>query len=144
MFSLQTDNDKPIRVNASYRPLSAAKLSKLDYFVHIKAEILRQGRVCYFDGKSLLKSESASDMSSDEGNDGDEDEETANNNKFITPEAPIPLFTSCSNDRWPSCDANTTKTSPWTIRMNDVVDNSPFILLQSHIWPGAFSFVKDR
>jgi radial spoke head protein 4/6 len=87
----------------------------------------------------LLKNESVSDMSSDEEEENDE-EETTNNKNIITPEAPIPMFTSCSNDRWPSSDI----ASPWTIRLNDVVDNSPFVVLQSHIWPGAFSFIKER
>lgn len=135
---LQTDNDKPITANASYRPLSMDKLLKLDNFVHIKPEILRQGRVCYFDGKSLLGVGSTSDMSNSDG--GESDMDAINNDSIITPEVPIPLFTSCSNDRWTN-----DKTPPWTIQLSDVIeDAAPLVLLQSNIWPGAFSFVKER
>lgn len=139
----QTDNDKPITMNASYRPLSLEKLLLLDSFVHIKPEILRQGRVCYFDGKSLLESR-ASGMSNSDSDGEESDLEAINNdrvsNKFITPEVPVPLFASCSNDRW----TNDNKTPPWTIQLSDVVEDAPFVLLQSNVWPGAFSFAKER
>lgn len=129
---LKTDNDKPIKLNASYRPLSLEKLSKLDYFAHIKPEILKQGRVCFFDGKSLLNNDEDED-----DNESDSDVSNKYNNNIISPEMPIPLFAPCSGDR-----LTNDETSPWTIRLNDVVDS--FVLLQSNVWPGAFAFVKDR
>lgn len=143
LYNVQADNDKPIKMNATYRPLSLEKLSKLDYFVHIKPEILKQGRVCFFDGKSLLNNDingSQSDVSNNDGDDyaSDSDVSNKNNNNIISPEMPIPLFAPCSGDR-----LTNDITSPWTIRLNDVVD-SPFVLMQSNVWPGAFAFVKDR
>jgi hypothetical protein len=129
-------------MNALYRPLSLEKLSKLDYFVHIKPEILKQGRVCFFDGKSLLSNEnngSQSDVSNNDGDDyaSDSDVSNKNNNNIISLEMPIPLFAPCSGDR-----LTNDITSPWTIRLNDVFD--PLVLLQSNVWPGAFAFVKER
>lgn len=140
-FNVHIDNDKPIRVNASYRPLSLEKLLKLDYFVHIKPEILKQGRVCSFDGKSLLNNDNNDGSKSELSNNddaSDSDVESKNNNNIISREIPIPLFAPCSGDR-----LTNDITSPWTIRLNDVID-SPFVLLQSNIWPGAFAFVKNR
>lgn len=131
-------------MNAFYRPLSLEKLFKLDFFVHIKPEILKQGRVCFFDGRSLLNNDnndgSHSETSNNDGDDddGDSDVEKENNNNVMRQEMPIPLFAPCSDDR-----LTNDIVSPWTIRLNDVVD-SPLVLLQSNVWPGAFAFAKDR
>jgi hypothetical protein len=139
---LFADNDKAIRVNESYRPLSIEKLSKLDYWQHIKPEILEQGRVCFFDGRLLAKFHSDSNEEDDDDDDEDDEESQpdAAHNKPCT-EMPAPLFASCSGDRL----TNDATISPWTIRLSDVVDSlsPPLVLLQSNIWPGAFAFVKD-
>lgn len=121
-----TDNDKPIKVNASYRPLPVEKLAKLDYWEHCKPEILKQGRVSYFDGSVLnMNDDNESDLSTDE-----EEAETANNG---IPETAIPLFTLVSGDR------STNSISSWTAKVVESV-----VVLQSRVWPGAFSFAKDR
>lgn len=144
IFNVQIDNDKPIRVNAAYRPLSHEKLSQLDNFVHIKPEILKQGRVCFFDGKSLLINDnnagSQSDMSNNDGDDDavESDVNVKNNNNVLSPEMPNPLFASCSGDQMTN-----DFTTAWTIRLNDSVD-SPLVLLESNVWPGAFTFATDR
>lgn len=139
------DNDKPIKVNASYHPLSLDKLLKLDYWMHIKPEILKQGRVCYFDGRILMKNQpndnnDVNDESSiDDDNDDDDENVTEITNIEMRPEMPVPLFTSCSGDR-----LTNDIISSWTIRLSDVIVESPLVLLQSNIWSGAFTFVKDR
>lgn len=137
------DNDKPIKVNASYRPLPLDKLLKLDHWMHIKPEILKQGRVCYFDGRILMKNQpnDIDDANDDSSIDGDDDDEnvTEITNIEMRPEMPVPLFTSCSGDR-----LTNDIISPWTIRLSDVIVESPLVLLQSNIWSGAFTFIKDR
>lgn len=141
LFFNAIDNDKPITVNASYRPLSREKLLKLDNFVHVKPEILKQGRVCFFDGKSLLNNGgSQSDVSNNDGDDDVSGSDVSNeaNNNIISPEMPVPLFAPCSRDRLTNDIA-----SPWTIRVNDVVDSS-LVLLKSNVWPGAYAFAVDR
>ncbi|XP_070507908.1 radial spoke head protein 6 homolog A [Chironomus tepperi] len=137
------NNDKPIKVNASYHPLSLDKLSKLDYWMHIKPEILKQGRVCYFDGRLLMENQpNDNDDVNDEASiaDDDDDENVTEITKIeIRPEMPVPLFTTCSGDR-----LTNDIISPWTIRLSDVIVESPLVLLQSNIWSGAFAFAKDR
>lgn len=136
---ISVDNDKAITVNPSYRALSVEKLLKLDYWQHIKPEILKQGRVCYFDGGLLAQYHSNNatiDNSNDDDDDDDDEMDAPLNN--VNPEMPVPLFTSCSGDRL----TNDT-ISPWTIRLSDVVE-SPLVLVRSNIWPGAFAFVKER
>ncbi|KAG5684156.1 hypothetical protein PVAND_013397 [Polypedilum vanderplanki] len=135
------NNDKPIKVNDSYIPLSIEKLLKLDYWQHIKPEILKQGRVSYFDGQILAKyHNSINDEDEDDGSMDDDEENSIPDVKHndLFPEMPVPLFASCSGDR-----LTNDIISPWTIRLNDVLE-SPLVLLQSNIWPGAFSFVKER
>lgn len=138
-FSSTIDNDKPIVVNAAYSAWPTSKLLQLDYWEHHKPEILKQGRVGYFDGSVLNKSDEddESDASSDlEQEDGDGTE--APNNK-TKPEIPIPLFACLSGDRLTN---DAMSISPWTIRLSDVVET--LVSAQSHVWPGAFAFVKDR
>lgn len=136
----QTDNDKPIKLNPSYRPLPLDKLLKLDNWVHIKPEILKQGRICYFDGKSLVKGDAGDhDDLSSIGDDNEDEAEEELTNIEIKPDVPAPLFTSCSGDR-----LTNDVISPWTITVSDVTVESPLVLLQSNIWTGAFAFVKDR
>lgn len=126
------DNDKPITESESYRPWSLSKLMKLDYWEHHKPEILKQGRVSFLDGGVMNKNDDEGDTSSD-GSD-EEDETEAPNNGMI-PEIPIPLFASCSGDL-----LTNDSMSPWTIRLSDVVET--LVLVQSHVWPGAFAFAK--
>lgn len=104
--------------------------------MHIKPEILKQGRVCFFNGKSLFNN----NINDNDEEDEDDDSESFNKNLITIPEVPIPLFASCSNDQFDEI-------SPWTVRQYDVLDDNndfPFVLLKSNIWPGAFAFVKER
>ncbi|CAG9803440.1 unnamed protein product [Chironomus riparius] len=136
------NNDKPIRVNASYHPLPLDKLLKLDHWMHIKPEILKQGRVCYFDGRLLINNQvndNDDESSIDDDNDDDDENVTEITNIEMRPEMLVPLFTSCSGDR-----LTNDIISPWTIRLSDAFVESPLVLLQSNIWSGAFTFVKDR
>ena len=81
------------------------------------------------------------DVNDESSIDDDDDDEnvTEITNIEMRPEMPVPLFTSCSGDR-----LTNDIISPWTIRLSDVIVESPLVLLQSNIWSGAFSFVKDR
>lgn len=133
LIYLISDNDNQIDVNESYRPWEIEKLLKLDFWQHHRPEILEQGRVVFFNGIVLIEDddgESLSDTSADE-----EDSEEPNND--TKPETPIPLFASCSGDR-----LTNDVMSPWTIRLSDAVET--LILVQSHVWPGAYAFVKNR
>lgn len=107
---------------------------KLDYWTHHKPEILKQGRVSFFDGSVLNKNDNDTDTSFDSG---DEDFETEEANNGSNPENPIPLFASCSGDR-----LTNDSMSSWTIRLSDVLQT--LVLLESRTWPGAFAFAKDR
>jgi len=147
----------PIKSNASYQPLTTVELLKLDYWVHHRPQILKQGRVSYFDGNKLIKQEVSSVvaavdveqsgggetmLSDTEDDDFDDDvdgaEEEATNSRRMKPEIPIPLFASCSGDRLTN-DA----ISPWTIKLklNDV---DSLVMVQSSRWPGAFTLAKER
>jgi hypothetical protein len=134
-FSSNAENDKPIEVNIGYRPLPISKLTKLDYWEHFKAEILLQGRSTYFEFDPSVLNNIKADDDDDSSSEGDETDVTNND---IKPEIPIPLFAACSGDR-----LTNDVISPWTIRLSDVLQ-TPLVLLQSNIWPGSFTFVKNR
>lgn len=96
----------------------------------MRPEILKQGRVTYFDGSILnhdSEEDDKSDVSLDDGNE----------TQAISKEVPIPLFASCSGDRKISEEM-----AAWTIRSSDI--DEKLLLAQSHVWPGSFVFVKDR
>lgn len=139
IFIQHTVNDKPIIENTSFRPWSLVKLLKLDYWEHHKPEILKQGRVSYFDGNVLKKKDqenSDTEFGDDDRITVDEDEAEVIYNGII-PEIPVPLFASCSGDLM------TNETiSPWTIRLSDTVDS--LVVIRSNLWPGAFAFCTDR
>jgi Radial spokehead-like protein len=139
-FLFSKDNDKPIKVNASYRPLSKDKLLKLHYWEHIKPDILKQGRVRYFDGRSLLRKgqDDDNDFESDIVSKDSEGSEAEVANNETNQDVPVPLFASCSGDR-----LTNDSISPWTIRLSDVLE-TPLVLLQSNIWPGAFAMTVNR
>lgn len=101
---------------------------KLDYWEHVRPEILKQGRVSYFDG-NILKDEEEDDKSEISSIEENETQATSN-------EVPIPLFASCSGDRLID-----EETFPWKIRLSDV--DEKLVLVQSHAWPGSFAFSKD-
>lgn len=130
-----TDNDKPIKENERYRPWPVSKSQQLDYWEHHKPEILKQGRVAYFDGSLLNDDLEDDDGLTDVSDEEDEEAEATNND--TKPEIPIPLFASCSGDQLINDGM-----SPWTIRLSDVSET--LVFAQSHVWPGAFAFVKDR
>lgn len=133
LFSLcNLENDRPIIENASYHPLPLDKLSKLDYWHHHKPEILKQGRVTYFDPNMLH------DDNESEGGFSEEDETEAANNEMKPEMKPVPLFASCSGDRL----TNDVPLSPWTITSTS--SPTTLVMVRSNIWPGAFAFVKDR
>lgn len=81
---------------------------------------------------------SVSSIDGDSKSIDDEEGADVRDNKMC-PEMPVPLFALCSGDR-----LTNDIISSWTIRLSDAVESSPLVLLQSNIWPGAFTFVKDR
>lgn len=89
----------------------------------------------FFDGNLLNENIDSEDGSTDMSD--EEDEETEATNNDTKPEIPVPLFASCSGDHLIN-----DVMSPWTIRLSDVSET--LVLAQSHVWPGAFAFVKDR
>jgi Radial spokehead-like protein len=102
---------------------------KLDYWEHAKPEILKQGRVSYFDGNKLLNPNGEDEEQSEISSDGGDEKKTNYN------DIPIPLFSSCSGDRLIN------DVSPWSIRLSDAAEKT--VLVQSHVWPGAYAFVKE-
>lgn len=107
----------------------------MSFWVHHKPEILKQGRATYIDGRKLVQNSDDIEASSDDESE-DEDEEAAGDEK-ITPEIPSPLFASCFND-----SPMNGGTAAWTIRLSDAVET--LVYIQSHIWPGAYAFAKER
>ena len=131
-FSLFSDNDKPIKLNASYHSLPIANLLKLDYWEHVKPEILKQGRVIYFDGNKLRNF--VDDDDDDKISEISSEKSDMHSNRG---EVPVPLFASCSGDRLISDEMK-----PWSIQLSDIDDK--LVLVQSLNWPGAYSFVKEK
>lgn len=109
--------------------MPVANLQKLDYWEHTKPEILKQGRITFFDGNVLYQN------SEEEEKSEASDEESEEPVKKI--ETPIPLFASCSGDRLVY-----ERMSPWSIRLCDF--DQKIVFVQSHNWPGAFALAKER
>lgn len=132
-FLIHLISGNRIVMNESYRPWKIAELLKLGFWQHHKPEILKQGRASFFDGIVFIANdggEALSDMS-----DQEDDSEEANND--TKPETPVPLFAACSGDRLTNDGM-----SPWTIRLSDAAET--LVTVQSHVWPGAYAFVKNR
>lgn len=98
----------------------------------MKPEILKQGRVTYFDGNKLRTF--VADDEDDERSDISSEKSDLHSTRG---EVPVPLFASCSGDR-----LITEEMKPWSIQISDV--DEKLVLVQSRVWPGAYSFVKEK
>lgn len=115
-----------------YRPWPVEKLLKLYYWEHFRPEILKQGRVKYFDGNNLN-----SDEDGDVGSWSEVSSEKGDGNHSDQAENPVDLFAACSGDR-----LITVEMGPWALKLSDV--DEKLVLAQSRLWPGAFAFAKEK
>lgn len=143
-FLCPSDNNRPVKENPKYKSMSLQKLLLLENWVHHKPYILKQGRVSWLNinvlnnKKKIKDNDDDADDYDDESNaesdiDAAETDESFNE---INPELQVPLFTSCSND------VTNGEFALWNIKMRNL--ERPFVVVESNLWPGAFSFAKGR
>lgn len=106
----------------------------LESWTHHRSNILKQGRVNWFNPKDLEDNENEGEGEEEENE--DEDDEKKTNEK---PEVGPNLFEKCSKD----CSAECIQ--PWTTKLSHEFNRSnDMVIIRSNLWPGAFSFAMQR
>lgn len=124
------NNDKPTSLDPGYEPIGGKELLLPQSWVHYRPNILKQGRVNWFNPKDL----EVKDEGEEEEEEEVEDEQTALGEEE---ELGPTLLTPCSEDTW--------KWLPWTIRQAQTYNPSQsMVVIRSNVWPGAFSFAQLR
>lgn len=101
---------------------------------HHRSNILKQGRVNWFNPKDLEDNDNEGEAEEEENE--EEDGEKKENEK---PEIGPNLFGLCSED----CHAKCIR--PWTTKLShDFNRTNDMVIIRSNLWPGAFSFAMQR
>uniref|UniRef100_A0A1A9VG21 Radial spokehead-like protein n=1 Tax=Glossina austeni TaxID=7395 RepID=A0A1A9VG21_GLOAU len=149
----EPDNDVVLLKNEKYEILPAKSLNSVDKWLHIRPNILEQGRVIWFDEekarrerekerKRLEKLRLMEEMGDEEGEEEEEEEEEEEGeeegyiegtNREIGPN----ILSACSFDN------NTEVPVPWVRRFTSNYTNEKerMLIMQSNVWPGAYTFI---
>lgn len=134
------NNDKPTSADPGYEPMSPKDLLQMHGWTHYRPNILRQGRINWFNPKDLeekeeTEEENDEDEDEEAGGGGDDDEDgSASDEEEIGPG----LLTPCSEDRngkWPV----------WQLkRAQNFNPSQSMVVMHSLLWPGAVAFAQLR
>ncbi|XP_055905533.1 radial spoke head protein 6 homolog A [Eupeodes corollae] len=137
------DNDAIIIENENYKPC-AEKLMNSKSWVHVRPNILEQGRIVYFDEKKALKAlESGSYNNEEEMEEidvevGEEESDSDDSSKMEKSDRPA-LFNTCFQDK------NRENVKSWSIRnSSNHCKINQLTILRSNLWPGAYSFTFEK
>ncbi|XP_052838830.1 radial spoke head protein 4 homolog A [Drosophila gunungcola] len=155
------DNDVMLLKNEKYEAEPLGSLATPVAWVHVRSNILNiQGRVVWYDElkaqkereKALalyLKMQMMAEMEEEQEEEEDEEEEEEGEDEgeeegmiegFNQPEVGPSILSSCANDM------NAEVPVPWLVRLTSKYTNQKerMLLMQSNIWPGAFTFVFEK
>lgn len=141
--------------NEKYEPEPLGSLSTPVAWVHVRSNILNQGRVVWYDEEKAEKErekalamwlkmqmmdemeEEAEDEEEDEGE--EEGEEEGMIEGFNQPEVGPSILSSCANDMSPEVPV------PWLVRLTSKYTNQKerMLVMQSNVWPGAYTFIFE-
>lgn len=147
------DNDIMLLKNEKYVPESLESLTNLHKWLHVRPNLLRQGRVLWYDElkahktrekelerlRKLLRMEEMGEEEDDLDQE-EEEEEDMEGEEFSVPEEGPPILHPCSND------LSDQFTMPWVTRFTSKYTNrnERILILQSNVWPGAYTFTFEK
>ncbi|XP_030388273.1 radial spoke head protein 4 homolog A [Scaptodrosophila lebanonensis] len=151
------DNDVMLLKNERYEIEPLGSLATPVAWVHVRPNILNQGRVVWFDEekarkerekalalylKMLLLEEMEEEMEEEEAEEEDEGEgdEEGMLDGFTQPETGPNILSSCAGDMSEEVMV------PWLVRQTSKYTNQKerVLIMQSNVWPGAFTFIFER
>uniref|UniRef100_A0A1I8NR69 Radial spokehead-like protein n=1 Tax=Stomoxys calcitrans TaxID=35570 RepID=A0A1I8NR69_STOCA len=157
------DNDIVLLRNEKYYPLPLAKLNQASQWLHIRPNILPQGRVVWFDEekaklerqkelKRLEKLRQMEEMGIEQGDEYQEEEEESSEeeesigdqeeqelNVNTSRELGPPILSCCSHDSYEEIPV------AWVGRFTSTYTNrnERLLVMRSNIWPGAYTFTFE-
>ncbi|XP_014095097.2 radial spoke head protein 6 homolog A isoform X2 [Bactrocera oleae] len=148
------DNDIMLLKNEKYVPESLESLTNLHKWLHVRPNLLRQGRVLWYDElkahktrekelerlRKLLRMEEMGEEEEDLDQEEEEEEEDMEGEELSVPEEGPPILHPCSND------LSDQFTMPWITRFTSKYTNrnERILILQSNVWPGAYTFTFEK
>lgn len=140
--------------NEKYVPESLESLTNLHKWLHVRPNLLRQGRVLWYDElkahktrekelerlRKLLRMEEMGEEEEDLDQEEEEEEEDMEGEELSVPEEGPPILHPCSND------LSDQFTMPWITRFTSKYTNrnERILILQSNVWPGAYTFTFEK
>ncbi|XP_036322636.1 radial spoke head protein 4 homolog A [Rhagoletis pomonella] len=152
----EIDNDVTLLKNEKYEPEQLEYLTNLEKWLHVRPNLLLQGRVVWFDElkakkerdkileglRKQMRTEEMGEEEEDleqeeEDEDVDEDEE---GEELSSPEVGPPILNPIY------FDISDQYTMPWVTRFTSKYTNKNerILVMQSNIWPGAYTFTYDK
>ncbi|XP_068148118.1 radial spoke head protein 6 homolog A [Drosophila tropicalis] len=149
------DNDVMLLKNERYEMEPLGSLETPIAWVHVRSNILNQGRVVWFDEekaqkdrekalaqflKMRLMEEMGEDMEEEEAEEEEEGDEEGMLDSLIQPETGPNILSSCGSDRRDEVP------QPWLVRLTSKYTNQKerMLVMQSNVWPGAFTFIFEK
>ncbi|XP_034650214.1 LOW QUALITY PROTEIN: radial spoke head protein 4 homolog A [Drosophila subobscura] len=150
------DNDVMLLKNEKYEAETLGSLATPVAWVHVRSNILNQGRVVWFNEekaqkerekalalylKMRLMEEMEEELEEEEDvEDEEEGEEEGMIEGLNQPETGPSILSSCANDMSPEI------ATPWLIRQTSKYTNQKerVLLMQSNVWPGAHTFIFEK
>ncbi|CAD6993792.1 unnamed protein product [Ceratitis capitata] len=147
------DNDVMLLKNEKYEPEQLESLTDTEKWLHVRPNLLLQGRVIWYDElkaqkvrekeierlKKMLHMEEMG-VEEDELELEEEEEEDMEGEEFSVPEEGPPILHPISNDR------SDQYTIPWVSRFTSKYTNrnERILVMQSNVWPGAYTFTFEK
>lgn len=139
--------------NEKYEPEQLESLTDTEKWLHVRPNLLLQGRVIWYDElkaqkvrekeierlKKMLHMEEMG-VEEDELELEEEEEEDMEGEEFSVPEEGPPILHPISNDR------SDQYTIPWVSRFTSKYTNrnERILVMQSNVWPGAYTFTFEK
>ncbi|XP_054726156.1 radial spoke head protein 6 homolog A [Anastrepha obliqua] len=149
----EIDNDIMLLKNEKYEPEPLESLANLEKWLHVRPNLLLQGRVVWYDElkaqkarekevarlQKLLRMEEMGEEE-EELEQEEEEEEEDEGEELSAPEVGPPILNPCYND------ISDQYTMPWVSRFTSKFTNrnERILVMQSNIWPGAYTFTYDK
>ncbi|KAH8401397.1 hypothetical protein KR009_005268 [Drosophila setifemur] len=151
------DNDVMLLKNEKYEVEPLGSLATPVAWVHVRSNILNQGRVVWYDEEKAqkerekalalyLKMLQLEEMGEEEEEEAEEEEDEEEGEEegmiegFNQPEVGPSILSSCANDM------NREVPVPWLVRLTSKYTNQKerMLVMQSNIWPGAHTFIFEN
>lgn len=131
------DNDDLICINENYKPYDLRDLMHLSNWVHVRPNIIPQGRIKFFNLAKELRAYQKQQYMSEEDEDQEEQFVEEEDIEDEVSEGPF-LFDDIKNDQIGEHFPN------WTIKFSSIHNIiNRMVLVKSNLWPGSYTFSYD-